>query len=86
MTQGKSNEIIDCDNAGRIVITRRSKTVWVPVGVNRGREYEVKGRSPKAALALWFEAAGYLGRGSLDPFDKLKNGMDCGRKLSRPQF
>ncbi|AEH89497.1 hypothetical protein Mesop_5078 [Mesorhizobium opportunistum WSM2075] len=70
MTQGKSNEIMDCDNAGGIVITQRSKTVCVAVGVNRGHEYEVKGRSPKAALALWIEAAGYLGRGSLDSFDK----------------
>ncbi|MCA0025245.1 MULTISPECIES: hypothetical protein [unclassified Mesorhizobium] len=44
-----------------INIYQRSKTVWIAAGKYRGKDIEVKGRSPSIALALWKEAAGYTG-------------------------
>jgi hypothetical protein len=45
-----------------ITIYQRSKTVWIAAGRYRGRDFEVKGRSPAIALALWVEGAQYTGQ------------------------
>jgi hypothetical protein len=50
-------------SARGIVVYRRSKTVWIAAGSYRDRKYEVKGRTPALALALWKEAARYSGSG-----------------------
>ena len=42
-------------------IQQRSKTVWIATGTYRGHEYEVRGRTPSVALALWMEAVQYRG-------------------------
>ncbi|AZO41848.1 hypothetical protein EJ076_12535 [Mesorhizobium sp. M7D.F.Ca.US.005.01.1.1] len=49
-------------NARGIAIYQRSKTVWIAAGSYRGRNFEVKGRSPAIALALWVEGAQYTGQ------------------------
>ncbi len=48
-------------NALGVTVYQRSKTVWIAAGRYRGRDIEVKGRSPTIALALWKEAARYAG-------------------------
>ena len=56
-------ELCNWAGARGITIYQRSKTVWIAAGKYRGREYEVKGRTPALALALWMEAAQYRGSG-----------------------
>lgn len=48
-------------SARGIKIYQRSKTVWIAAGGFRGRDLEVKGRSPAIALSLWIEATQYKG-------------------------
>jgi hypothetical protein len=50
-------------NALGITIYQRSKTVWIALGSYRGRDFEVKGRTPGPTLALWKEATRYRGSG-----------------------
>lgn len=48
-------------SARGVKIYQRSKTVWIAAGGHRGRDMEVKGRSPAIAIALWVEATQYRG-------------------------
>lgn len=43
-------------NALDVTVYQRSRTVWIAAGRYRGQGVEVKGRSPKIALALSKEA------------------------------
>lgn len=55
------SELCEWASARGIALYQRSKTVWIASGDHLGREYEVKGRTPALALALWKEAAQYRG-------------------------
>jgi hypothetical protein len=57
------DEVCSWANTRGISIYQRSKTVWIASGSYRGQHYEVKGRTPGLALALWKEAARYSGPG-----------------------
>ena len=54
-------EVFEQAGALGVTIQQRSKTVWIATGTYRGHEYEVKGRTPSVALALWMEAVQYRG-------------------------
>jgi hypothetical protein len=54
-------DLCEWATARGIKIYQRSKTVWIAAGRYRGRDCEVKGRSPAIALALWMEGARYDG-------------------------
>lgn len=49
------------DRPYRVVVDRRSKSVWIASGDYEGRIIETKGRSASSALALWRDAARYAG-------------------------
>jgi hypothetical protein len=53
-----------------ITVSQRSKTVWIAQGAYRGRQFQVKGRSPNIALSLWKEAVGYAGTENAPPPDR----------------
>ena len=57
----KGEDLCDWASAQGITIYQRSKTVWIAAGSYRGRDFEVKGRSPAIALAVWMAAARYVG-------------------------
>ncbi len=55
------DDLCDFASVRGIKIYQRSKTVWIATGSYRGRDCEVKGRSPAIALALWMEGTRYVG-------------------------
>jgi hypothetical protein len=59
--QRNDEELCNWASTRGIMIYRRSKTVWIAAGGYRGRDFEVKGRSPSIAVALWLEATQYRG-------------------------
>jgi hypothetical protein len=45
----------------KIVVYKKSKTVWIAVGNYMGELIEAKGSSPTSAAKLWCDAARYRG-------------------------